>query len=953
MKEWCIMSERKGSLTEYASDNHIDEAYQQKEYVKLQGLLDRAHPESKLAKFYRAILTENGFYPETPADEIEKLYNAAFDHGRGMIKAGIFLARRYEKNSHQKKAEHIYKIVTGEIGQNERKDEEKIDLAYAQYRLARMKESNLLFKEEVSERDLKLYDDVIAIDSNFQKGTKAHAKALYHSALIHLKYAEESKDALIMSSAKEMLKEAAGFGYKPASAELENITSRDCLSNEEYENCIYFCDEALKKDPKNINAKYTKAKALIEELGQKFNKDKYNEALQLIREVIKAQPEHASAIKFRDQILKPLNKEIARDISLKLMEKVEKEIKDDKNLWAKNITKEERRDRLAKYLSSMEEVIKVTLGKQEFIQNIISYGNNEKDIKVLMDKIWKRSKESLTDIVKNDLLLKDNSANKNIASSPDLVKQFDEKKDPKNRFKESVKDAIKEWSGVRSIDPHVKKDPETRSLLENREIFKQKLVVKMMDYHLRCVALTAPGTDLQAKIDRNWLEAIGDNAGHGAATFSAFLGPNDFAAKLGVAAAGMAIDTAVSFEKDLRQKGLFEAAKQFAAIGSTDDIVDENYSAKAKRAGEQFEYLADELLRTYGMQIDQVQNVEKLVDTASEKMLNHINNNTSFVKRASLQNFLSFIGDVIYPQKPNGNDCINLLLDGIVGGKSRKNETINLKHFGGSWKADDVFEKPAYTENGTDIYVNKNSNPSEYGARFVREIPRNAKKTEVLTEIDQQKIQESFKKHQELLHQSINHSKEENENKQKLSAENEQAKVAIKRKNIRANFVVAILKGMFGITAMGSVGAVSSLVATTGLHVLTFIPFAATLGITAALVPPIAVAIAAVGAYSLYRSVKQGFKASKELTKIDRQVVEKKQNLVIKEKSEEVDQRKELEEVLNKKREKNAKFSVLIPNTSKENKPKERFVNAVKLVGVSTKVSRKNNWLTRVSGWVR
>ena len=100
----------------YAEDSHIREAFKEHNFLKLRELLNNASSESLEAEFYRGILAENILNENDDLNGIEKAkkhYEKAFSKGSGVLKAGNYLARIYQKGGELEKAKTIYKKITG------------------------------------------------------------------------------------------------------------------------------------------------------------------------------------------------------------------------------------------------------------------------------------------------------------------------------------------------------------------------------------------------------------------------------------------------------------------------------------------------------------------------------------------------------------------------------------------------------------------------------------------------------------------------------------------------------------------------------------------------------------------------------------------------------------------------------------------------------------------------
>ena len=85
------------------------EAFEKEDYEKLLSLAKESR--SSEASFYLGIIAENGLLGDVDLDKAEQYYLKAFHNGDGLIKAGINLARVYQKHYKISDAENIYNQI--------------------------------------------------------------------------------------------------------------------------------------------------------------------------------------------------------------------------------------------------------------------------------------------------------------------------------------------------------------------------------------------------------------------------------------------------------------------------------------------------------------------------------------------------------------------------------------------------------------------------------------------------------------------------------------------------------------------------------------------------------------------------------------------------------------------------------------------------------------------------
>ena len=161
------------------------EAFEKEDYEKLLSLAKESR--SSEASFYLGIIAENGLLGDVDLDKAEQYYLKAFHNGDGLIKAGINLARVYQKHYKISDAENIYNQIISLS-----KSADNISLEYAKYKLARIDAKELLEDDSVNadkvQKIIDTYSNFIK-NSSFKDNSPIKVKAKYHKALIELKWA--------------------------------------------------------------------------------------------------------------------------------------------------------------------------------------------------------------------------------------------------------------------------------------------------------------------------------------------------------------------------------------------------------------------------------------------------------------------------------------------------------------------------------------------------------------------------------------------------------------------------------------------------------------------------------------------------------------------------------------------------------------------------------------------
>lgn len=872
-------------------------------------------------KFNQAVELENGLNQEIgDKDDIIQLYKDSFDNGKGIIKAGNYLARLYQKiatPSSIKKANEIYKKITS-IDQNDLLD--PLPYVYAKYRLLRtdtrdieksqLKELNIndfideqsFLKARDNEEDIiinrifkniKEYNQIIEIYEVHAPNSAAHAKALYNKACLklkiaeyaelfinreyqnYLKYAENDEereelekrlkidisDIPELEDAIDLLTQAAnmnyneGTGYKKAKAELLNIKARNIYKDiDEVDNVLALCDKALALDPKNINAKLIKLNCYLDYAKEKEYKYNYYDKSQvLLREILKNDPTHPLAFKKN----KELSEELIESISSRIITNLDNKTNDFSSIEYKkyfdiNIPINIKfnfpgaiQSRKTEYFELLKAKIKKSLSEEKYFSQNAMFEQLNVNVDELTRDIWNANKNDI-----HKIFIDNNSRRKK-----DTI--------------DSVTSIIHDFSSRNSK----KLNSKTNDILTDRDKFKSKIISMLNNYHMRCAVLTSPyGTDLEVKVENTWLASIADATQLAASPLAAFLG--NMQGGLIISAAVQGLKTSNDLIIKGRKEALLQAAKSFASIGEIDGQRKEGYS---KRAENEFKYIANKLVEIYGMQIDNVHSteIENLAIAATEKMLNHLNNETSIYKSltnwAKSDNPLELAQNIFSYQDKKGDHYVSKLLDGIIEGKSRNNKDVDLKHkYEKTWKMDEIFEKPALTSNGRDIFVIAGSEPEKYGARYVTIIPDEYTE-KILDESDADRIKAMYAKHKnELLLSSELNRQEVNEENAIRDIVIEQDKYASKKRKARQSYVWSIAKILMGVISAYSAGMIG-FASYLGFHPVIATSAGALFGVSTAVIAPIAIAVfAASSAILIIKGVKDAITSHDKLENLEK-----------------------------------------------------------------------------------
>ena len=822
----------------------------------------------------------------------KRLYQESYK--KGFLQAGNSLARIYQKEGKEADAEIIYYEIILNSGGSDNAESDKAAKSYATYRINRIKEAKIFHQFKDSTSTKKLIDSYQVITKDPQISDTLKQKTLYHAALLKLEMLEEAKKLEItnwyseelskinssrtatpeqkknfrkfldkdfekkideipktintqkLREIKKLLEESSNLGYKPAAAELANIEARELLSQGKYKEAIRKCkDEALDHHAKNINARLISARAYEKLADDKWDGEKYDAASDLIKEVLARAPENKQALAQQKSLTDKAVEEITERVVKNLSEKAEEFVPEYSYIVGPTIAEiAEIKKRKTAYIESLHHKIKSSLIEKEYIQNHINFAGIERISSAITEIIFHENHSNFERIIKNN------------------------EEEIKLKIKDRIDKGITTYCNIQSKEFTKDVSINDQELIKNREIFKKEIVKKLLDYHQRCTALTGPESDLQIK-----LNTTGFDVTQLAFPLAGFLGPNNGGVALGVGA------FAVKVIKDIGEKwyrqGLYDTAKKFASIGEVNDKRDADHYSNAKQA---FEYVAEELVRSYGMQLDNIDGdkaIEELANAATEKMLNHLSNNTSTMKKfrqfaqRPFASVISNISSKLSNVKQDTRDYIAEMLEGVIKGESTDGKkTIKTKD-AATWQADAIFENPAVTIDGENIYYNDKSDAKTYGARYCEFIPTTHNKVNVENNA-KKRIEEKLQKHLHILEISDTRTTKAKIEHHKDRTEITQTQYAKDRRKARINFIAGLTKASFG-AASAYTAALYGVSASLGFHPAIIGVTAATLGVSVSIVAPVIIwTLAVVGVGLLIKGAIDLVKASDKIELLEK-----------------------------------------------------------------------------------
>lgn len=878
---------------------YIKEAFNSRDFKRLSELLERADPEDKEAKYYRALVYENGLYCEINLQEAIKIYEELYNDGNGDLRAGNNLARIYQKSSLDKSNDNYIEAM-GIYSNIAAKIESPATAFYAQYRLARIEEEKLLndeytytndltkevfkspkdakflytkFRLKKNEELISKYDEILALLKD--KDAKiARAKILYHQALLFKKSAQECEKILqdeSIKSDKEFLKEklneynqklieflnqAESLGFYKASAEKfcievkeEVKESKKSLFNSSSKSKVLLnCNKALKIDPHNINAKLLKAETL---LNDKFSEGKYQIALDLSAEVLKYYPQNKQALLIREKAMQPLVSEISKNISDKLGLKIA-ELLPKQGRIEYSSTYEKRKSASINFKEYIVKAIEAELKKQGYI----NYNNQRVISGEIFDSFWIVISRKIELALKDLKVLLDKRDPEKLAIGQDIAVE-------KRLIKDAVVENIQEFFKLK--DSSVQQGVEIDPRIQKRNDFKKFIVNELYKYQIECIALK---NNPNLKNEEGKWKIAGFQIEDMGVAVAPLLGPG-----LGAPMAGtfLAIKGIRELYDTLNQNSIQDTATKFAKIGgnSEEDLV--GHQARAK---EKFEFIAEEIIKRYGMQIDEVagSEIEGLAKVATQKMLNNLHKSSSYYQtlvsllKTPILSFISYLSKSYSESGFSESQCIEILLDGLTQGKAKENKPVKLANGNDNrvWRSQEIFEKPAVTNNGVDIFTKQGvTDVNKYGVRYEKFIPDSYSQIDFVTGSREKK--EKFSEHKKLLKMFIPPEKEK---LGKIEERIERSVYSKRSKKVRQKMLQGAILGVVGLTCFYA-GAIVAEAVNLGLTAAVTLPFFTGVVLSSAVMPPIAIGLGITGMGFMFWGGKIGFKASAEQTSLD------------------------------------------------------------------------------------
>ena len=688
-----------------------------------------------------------------------------------------------------------------------------------------------------------------------------------------------------LQNIKDIFRESKDKGYNIAEAEILNIDAR-FLS---LDKAIAKYDEALKIDPKNINAKLKKAKAIEISSGEVLDNAKYDQSLKLVREVLKNSPQNSDAKHYVDEMQRKISRLITSQIERSLIEKVrtvgpQPQFFDDEYLM--------RMDREG-IVSELSMQIAAKLNESDFIKSEMLFSEVSGVTKEITDKLW----------IDNEELFQKAVLNKSDRSIDKLAT--------------AALQSISEWEIEKKDKPRQDVDI---SEIVNRIAFKKQTTQKLNKLYRAFMAATEDNPLVQLNVKDGSFVGVLDVVNNMCPYAAALCGP--LAGGPIFAAVGSVAKWGAGEVKNYQQEAACKAAKAFCEIGNQDE----------DRAKKIFEDVAQSLIDTYGMQIDKLdeKGIEKLSNAAVERMLCHVNNRVSYGVISDLgkttkeiKKFISHpgeysrrIGEYLSGDKTKIKEDAELLIEGIIEGEAASVAITTKKSEGGKkWEVNEVFTKPAVTRNGK-IFYHKYSDLEKYGIRKEKFIPTEYKQygQEEISSRMIQKLEKDFKSHTKRLsvqdqyeHQQKMEDGSHIKNRALSTTKNEEVRYLAHLKKEESLCKDNKKTGYIGIFMGVASTCVSAILTIASVSAVT--PFAIALGVGSAFFPPLAVASLALGGWLFIKGVQTIHKANKQIDNIIDQRIEAKQNAGLEKEGSPQKKQKELQDRLVEKLDKNAKHS--------------------------------------------
>lgn len=666
---------------------------------------------------YLGLMHENGLGCKVDLAEARKYYGRAYHDG--LYSAGISLAQIEYDTHHEDLAIALYKSIA-EI----RTLDDPMSKASAIYSLAKISALKQNIPDEAID---KLYDSAIDIYREYYPNASYYAEILYAKGQLKLKYQPQE--------AKEIFKEAADLGYLPAEIISLNTHAKSLFEQGNNEEAIETCDRALLLDSSNIDIKITKA-TILEYTAQSKSLnilddiEEYDQALILTREIMLSSPNHRG----KGYSLKnELENNLSRIIAIAICNNLKNSMSESSDQTKFVI--DELGPHIATCLKQSNSLMQQTLFKDAtHVANIFA------------QEILMNNQDLLESMSKNVDIKKAQTEGKLGAGKnlPDANSGF------KNKLLLSVKTIIEN-----SSKQNIPISEEEQNYISKRLSFQDAIQNRLMLFYDTCQTVLEDDTNIEIVLqDDSSYQTWNSYLKQKVKFVSSYI--PEAAQEIIVAmapSAGVVIGGAI-IAASVAAKPLIPKIAEFATdkLGIKDEYDKKELlriSAKsfcdklnfARRKDEYSRIIAEQLTRKYGPQIDKISqhDMRKLAHVAVKKMFNQIHNQVikeqvysalpkNFYKKKE-ENTVEFFVDAV--SNPNNRDKFTSIID------------VN-PIFGGKWKVDDAFEKPAITINGKDFYTNNTSDLS-YGCMYQETKPLGYKIQKDFNFSDRLKLEEDFR----------------------------------------------------------------------------------------------------------------------------------------------------------------------------------------------------------------
>ncbi len=838
----------------------IDDAFYSSNFEKVSQLVEKN--DSKKALFYKAIMAEYGIHPVDKKIDLEKakvLYRQSF--GEEQLQAGVNLANIYLKEGKIEDAKAIFKKITGFGSAQDSKNSQNKFKIYAEHTLDSLDAKDIIQNNLPNNPDTLKKAQILSAKladylSNLKKPSFLYFEAQYNKARLDLWIAEieisSTKDSLEtkklnkikefiknnehrtgdisglvakythkldqeiekaaknndkLNSVKQLLtamsndSSAKDFSYKAQSL-LKSLEIKQKIKQKDYDAAISQCNDVLRSDPTNNEIKIFKFLALSYAMDQRNVADDENldQAMKLVREVKQSEPSNNAAIRLEAEMHRRLVRKIASEIIENLKEKSRYFDSKFNKAWLGRLgyqdnTKETREF----FIDLLSPLITANLEKADYAKNGLLFRDIKNASKELSERIWSdiaASLENNLDNIRNCLTQEKKETKEEKDKPTPTSKLLDDMK-----LHSKIATPILAWNAAHSNI--VANNSGDTSKKYNK--FKTSLSKKLEDYYIRCRALTMPDGDLEAKVQSNFTGIV-DLTSKVTPIVGAVAGDAR------VAAFGVVLKTFSDLSIEGKKAALYRSAQEFCKIA-------ENLSDASK----QFDYIAETIVKEYGMQIDNiaVEDIEKLANVAAEKMLDKFRNASitgEFVKAFENvgETAVTFLKTRFSIKSTMAASPEKILLEGIRAGKVKEPQVIRTeeeRYGDDQWFAHEVFDKPIVTSDGENFYCEpgQKNESNKYGARFISDCSQYVKKD--LSKKDCAEFAKSFKKHITLVDSAAwisNAGKQENQhNDSKITSED----LAKKERQLKLKRLVGIVVMLTGVGVMICAGIAATAVA--------------------------------------------------------------------------------------------------------------------------------------------